>query len=84
MRIVFSFFRRVKIKMTDLEEKLTQENNDLRRQLSKFYSIDVQDFIGPYFGISARYEKRVLDNDFAVKHILREMVGKMYDIREKR
>lgn len=35
--------------MTDLEEKLTQENNDLRRQLGKFYSIDVQD-IGPYFG----------------------------------
>ena len=68
--------------MTDLEEKLTQENNDLRRQLGKFYLIDISNKgLTPYFGLTLHFHKEVLENDSAVKDILREIVKKMYDIR---
>ncbi len=66
--------------MTELEEKLTKENKDLRRQLNKFYSIHIED-MGPYFGLSVQYYKQLLDNKFIVHHILEQKLEEMYAIR---
>ena len=66
--------------MTEVEKKLTEENKDLRRQLNKFYSIHIED-MGPYFGLSVQYHKKLLDKKFIVHHILQQIVEKMYAIR---
>jgi len=72
-------------KMTELEEKLIEENKELKRQLSKFYSVDLQGatpHLPVYLRLSLEFNHDILEHDFMVEHLLRDIVHKMYNFKK--